>query len=167
MIGDIMLFARPPQPRPVIQNLAAVVEEVCGAFAAQAGRKQLQIDCSIAPALTILADAAQIRVLLSELLRNALDAAVPRGRIVLEGGQIVDSGRAFARLTIADDGRGIPDAVLPHLFDPFFSGRQAGRGLGFGLAKAWRIATLHAATLTAESPADRGAVFTLKWPLES
>jgi signal transduction histidine kinase len=46
-------------------------------------------------------------------------------------------------LSVTDTGPGIPSEVLPHIFDPFFSGREAGRGLGLGLSKAWRIIKLH------------------------
>ncbi len=42
-----------------------------------------------------------------------------------------------------DSGPGISPEHREHLFDPFFSGRQAGRGLGFGLSKAWRIIQMH------------------------
>jgi len=46
-------------------------------------------------------------------------------------------------LSVSDTGPGIPPEIRPHIFDPFFSGREAGRGLGLGLSKAWRIVELH------------------------
>ena len=58
-------------------------------------------------------------------------------------------------LQIEDNGPGIPPEVRPHIFDPFYSGREAGRGLGFGLSKAWRIITLHGGSLSVDSAADR------------
>jgi signal transduction histidine kinase len=68
------------------------------------------------------------------------------------------------KLTVTDTGPGIPPHVRPHLFDPFFSGREAGRGLGLGLSKAWRIVTSHGGTLTVQSPETGGAVFTIDLP---
>jgi signal transduction histidine kinase len=70
------------------------------------------------------------------------------------------------KLTVTDTGPGIPAHVRPHIFDPFFSGREAGRGLGLGLSKAWRIVTSHGGTLTAHSPETGGAVFTIELPGE-
>lgn len=167
MIGDVMLFARPPQPRPVSVDLSAIARDVIAVFVDEAESRAVTLENQTNAELPILADATQLRVLLSELLRNALLASSPGGRIVLETSQFVDAGLPTARLTVSDDGTGIPESVLPHLFDPFFSGRQAGRGLGFGLAKAWRIADLHHARLFAQCPGGRGAVFTLHWPQES
>ncbi len=167
MIGDAMLFARPPQPRPQPQNLRQVAEEVVAKFEEEAKSRGCTVEISPGEELPILADPTQVRVLLSALVRNALEASQANGRIVLEGGQFVDGRGAFARLTIADDGRGLSPDELEHLFDPFYSGRQAGRGLGFGLPKAWRIATLHHADLKVASPEGRGALFTLIWPLET
>jgi hypothetical protein len=68
------------------------------------------------------------------------------------------------KLTIRDTGPGIPPAIRPHIFDPFFSGREAGRGLGLGLSKACRIVQLHGGTLTLDSSTTGGAVFTIGLP---
>src|SRR5262245_21289836 len=62
-------------------------------------------------------------------------------------------------LTVSDTGSGIPPHLRPHIFDPFFSGREAGRGLGLGLSKAWRIVNLHGGRIEVESPPDGGARF--------
>ena len=62
-------------------------------------------------------------------------------------------------LTVTDTGPGIPPDIRPHIFDPFFSGREAGRGLGLGLSKAWRIINLHGGQIDVESPANQGTTF--------
>ena len=55
----------------------------------------------------------------------------------------------------------IAESKRQMLFDPFYSGREAGRGLGFGLAKCWRIVTDHGGRLEVESEAGRGAKFAI------
>jgi len=75
-----------------------------------------------------------------------------------------DKNRRTAILSISDDGPGLSPADREHLFDPFYSGRQAGRGLGFGLAKAWRIVTLHGGQIEVVSPEKGGVLFTIFWP---
>jgi len=67
-------------------------------------------------------------------------------------------------LTVTDTGPGIPPDVRAHIFDPFFSGREAGRGLGLGLSKAWRIVDLHGGAIAVESRAGQGAQFTIGLP---
>jgi signal transduction histidine kinase len=71
---------------------------------------------------------------------------------------------AEARIRIRDDGPGIQPEERRHLFDPFYSARQAGRGLGMGLAKAWRIVTSHSGRIEVESEPGRGATFTIYLP---
>ena len=69
-----------------------------------------------------------------------------------------------AEVLVADDGPGIKPEERRHLFDPFYSARQAGRGLGFGLSKAWRIVTGHGGSIEVESEPGEGAVFVIKLP---
>ena len=80
---------------------------------------------------------------------------------------LVDAERRTgqAAITVRDTGPGIPLGVREHIFDPFFSGREAGRGLGFGLSKCWRIVTEHGGSIHVESPPTGGAIFTLKLPI--
>jgi signal transduction histidine kinase len=70
-------------------------------------------------------------------------------------------------LTVTDTGPGIPPEVRPHIFDPFFSGREAGRGLGLGLSKAWRIVELHGGSISVESESRQGARFIIALPANS
>ena len=102
--------------------------------------------------------------LISSLLRNSLEALGSGGAIVLQTRQTRENERPVAILSISDDGPGLSPADHEHLFDPFYSGRQAGRGLGFGLAKSWRIVTLHSGRMNAMSPEAGGVVFTIFWP---
>ncbi|MEC9096021.1 MAG: ATP-binding protein, partial [Planctomycetota bacterium] len=57
-------------------------------------------------------------------------------------------------VTVSDNGSLIPDEQLDVLFDPFFSGREAGRGIGFGLTKAWRVLQLHHGDISVHNLAD-------------
>jgi len=167
MIGDLMLFARPPQPRPVPCDLVAAIHEVRTALADRAADQQVDLRLAPGPTtLPIVADATQLRVLLSALVSNAVEATPPGGRVVLEVGHFVDGDAPQARFTVTDTGRGLSELDREHLFDPFYSGRQAGRGLGFGLAKAWRIATLHQAMLQVSTPPGGGVICTLLWPVQ-
>jgi len=71
----------------------------------------------------------------------------------------------FARILVRDDGPGISPEERRHIFDPFYSARQAGRGLGMGLAKAWRILANHGGWIEVESRPGKGAAFALLLPL--
>jgi K+-sensing histidine kinase KdpD len=65
---------------------------------------------------------------------------------------------------VQDTGGGIPPAVLPHIFEPFFSTKERARGTGLGLASVYGIVTQLGGTITASSEAGRGAAFTIVLP---
>jgi signal transduction histidine kinase len=158
MIGDLMLFARPPQPKLAPCDLAAVLKRIADEFtprAADAGCT-FTLRCDDAP-LTVTADESQLTVAVRALCTNALEAVGKAGHIEL-GARQSDAG---VQITVRDDGPGITPEIRRHLFDPFFSGRSAGRGLGTGLSKCWRIVTNHGGTVEVESAPGAGATFTI------
>ena len=80
-------------------------------------------------------------------------------------GSAGDFEAGWLQIEVVDDGPGISAEVRRHLFDPFFSGREAGRGLGVGLSKCWRIVTMHGGTIEVESLAPRGCRFVVRLPV--
>lgn len=164
MIGDVMLFARPPRPRPERLDLSEVVAEVLVRFQEQFAGARIDVECDCPRGILVHADPTQLRVVLSELLRNAIEAQPGGGRIALTGRPPDDASPEYCVLRVVDAGCGLDEVTRRHLFDPFFSGRQAGRGLGFGLSKAWRIVTEHGGGIEATEPADGGLALTIYWP---
>ena len=71
----------------------------------------------------------------------------------------------WAVIEVSDTGPGISPEAARCLFDPFYSGREAGRGLGFGLSKCWRTVTRHGGAIALSSQPGRGATFTIRLPL--
>jgi signal transduction histidine kinase len=167
MIGDVMLFARPPEPRPRLLDLSAVVREATANSADDARAASIHIQVSADAEVPIFADPVQLRIVVSSLLRNSFEALCRGGTIVVEARSVEENGKSGACLSICDDGPGLSESDREHLFDPFYSGRQAGRGLGFGLSKAWRIVTLHGGKIDAVSGACGGVTFTIRWPATS
>ncbi len=166
MIADMMLFARPPQPKfervDLTPLLARLVDEL-QPLAAEQGTL-LAIRAPGEP-VSIEADPAQIAVAVRALCVNALEALVQGGRVEVSLALPVHSrasenpldSREYVQIIVSDNGPGIPAEVRQHIFDPFYSGREAGRGLGFGLPKCWRIVTMHGGRIAVESGAAGGA----------
>ena len=164
MIGDVMLFARPPAPNPQLIDLASVIREVTDKFADDLRRASLHLHVEAGSEIPIYADPVQLRIVISNLLRNSIEALAPAATIAIYTGTDVENDRRLAVFSISDNGPGLSPGDQEHLFDPFYSGRQAGRGLGFGLSKAWRIVTLHRGTIEVSSPEAGGTTFTVHWP---
>jgi signal transduction histidine kinase len=112
----------------------------------------------------IWADPVQLRVVISNLLRNSLEAVTDGGQIVIRCETAASDGIECAKLIVSDNGSGLSVQDREHLFDPFYSGRQAGRGLGFGLCKCWRIVTLHSGQIDVSSAPGEQTTFTVVWP---
>ncbi len=166
MIGDTMLFARPPQPEFANCNLGQIIEAVVG----QLQKTFTGVDVTInlpTPAVTSFADESQLSTLVSHLLRNAFQAVQEN-----EGGDgaitvhLARDAEFAASLSVTDNGPRIPEEIRRHLFDPFFSGRQAGRGLGFGLCHCWQIVRMHNGILMQEA-LEQGNRFLVVLPTES
>ncbi len=115
-------------------------------------------------------DRVQMGQVVSNLVINAVQAMKDSGRISIEAenlppGQGPDGSREgdrYVRITVRDDGPGIPSDVLPHVFDPYFSTRSEGSGLG--LASAYSIVSQHGGTITVSSEPGEGTVFSIYLP---
>jgi signal transduction histidine kinase len=92
------------------------------------------------------------------LLRNALNALeAPGGEIDVRVRPARRDGRDGFAITVEDNGPGIPEAVLPQIFDAFVSTRLDARGTGLGLTVAHGIVTQHGGTITARNRPEGGA----------
>ena len=160
MIGNTMLFARPPEPEFHLLDLVEITRQTIENLMAgqQDGGISAEFRCA-EPSLTVEADRTQVRMLLSFLIRNAVEAirgTSHAGRVSV----ILKVSRQWhaAEIIVRDSGPGIhDDPVRRHLFDPFFSGRQSGRGLGFGLSLCWQIVRSHHGLLYCHSPGSSGS----------
>jgi signal transduction histidine kinase len=165
MIGDLMVFARPPAPVPQRLVLNEAVSALVERFADAASERACSLTLHADATVFAWVDPTQLNVVLSELVRNSLDAvAEASGTIELSvAAEMIDS-RAGAVVIVADNGRGLSEIDRAHLFDPFYSGRDAGRGLGFGLCKCWRIVANHGGRIDVESAPGVGTTFRVFWP---
>jgi signal transduction histidine kinase len=189
MIADLMLFARPPTLKPEAVDLANLARALVGEMQEQAGEQGTTLRFRAAEATWLVtADPTHLAVAIRALIQNALEALRAGGAIEVSlapgteysvlstanespppahSTPIPQSAIRNLQLIVTDTGPGIPPEVRPHIFDPFFSGREAGRGLGLGLSKAWRIVQLHSGQIDVESESDQGTKFTITLPLEA
>jgi signal transduction histidine kinase len=161
MIADMRLFARPPKPEPQTVERTALVEAVIADLASQAAEQKISLSrTGDSGPLELEADPAQLNVALRAMCRNSLEAIGQNGKVEIALSRLDDA----IRIRVIDDGPGIPPEVRRHIFDPFYSARQAGRGLGLGLSKCWRIVTNHGGRIDVDSPQGKGTTFTITLP---
>jgi len=128
--------------------------------------------------LMVHADATQLQQVIMNLLNNARDAVLnaPEPKIDLRLSIYTASdaflqqhteltGRKFVHLSVRDNGCGIPKESLAHVFDPFFTSKEAGKGTGLGLAMCYGAIQSHHGMLNVESAVGRGTTFHVFLPL--
>lgn len=161
MLGDLMLVAKPPNLE--LENicpasfLSAVVDKV-SVLAAQRDISFRWI-CGELPR-TRLCPVAMTEALWC-LLRNGIEALNSGGTLEFAAQHLGD----FIQLSIVDNGPGLSLLALKNCFDPYFSGREAGRGLGLGLAKAKRIIELHQGSLSIDNRCGGGCAAIVQLPI--
>src|SRR5262245_40883721 len=138
VLTDLMQFARPTPPRQQPIGLATLVREAVASMQATAESKNVGLACPDTPTdLIVRGDASQWRTVLVNVLRNAVEAAPSDGWVRLHCRR---DGTDWVEIVVEDNGVGPAPAMREPLFDPFYSGRTAGRGRGLGLSTAWRLA---------------------------
>lgn len=140
-------------------NLADVLCDVLELIEPTCRHRRIAMESSVpADAITLLGQYATLRHLVLNLLLNAIDAAQNRVAVGLE----LDAERRVARLTVSDDGPGVPHEVAQQIFEPFFTSKPEGIGLGLTVAK--QVAESHRARLWCERLGSE-TVFVFEAPL--
>jgi two-component system, LuxR family, sensor kinase FixL len=157
LMRELLLFARPPQPRvmPIdpLSLLATVADLVRRDPAAQSVTIDVQGDSA-----TVMADAELLKLVVQNVFLNAVHAMHGRGEIHAT----VTSSDGRCWIAIADTGPGISPAVREKLFTPFFTTKARGTGLGLSTAKHFIEA--HNGTITIDSSPGGGTTVTLELP---
>ncbi len=161
ILRDLMYVARPPEPRPRACQPEEVVRACLRDLQDEAEARGVRLVADARePGLRVWADPEPLRQLADILTRNALEASSSGGLV-----QFTAAGDARTlRWTVHDNGRGIGPTEGLHLFDPFYCGRQAGRGLGLGLPRAARIVAQAGGELKWQSNPGHGTTFLVTLP---
>ncbi len=164
MIADLMLFAKPPPLDMADVSLASLVRTLRAEMEPIAAGRGAQLQFNVQDeSLCLMADPIQLAVAIKAICTNGLEAMEQGGVLSLDVA-LEPNIKQDIEITIEDSGPGLSEQARRHLFDPFYSGREAGRGLGFGLCKAWRIIEQHGGTISVSNKPARGCTFGLAIP---
>lgn len=167
LISDFLAYARPASPRRGRLELAELVEDVRILVESDQRFAEMTIVNSVPAHLTVTADPNQLRQVLINLLHNAAEAAEQTGRVEIKAFvQLMGidglKKTPTAVITVTDNGPGMSDESMSHLFEPFWTTKPEGTGLG--LAIIYRIIEAHGGTIRVESPPDVGCRFVISLP---
>lgn len=165
LVTDFLKFARPAPPQLEPTNLGALLAEVVEVFRYMQsqgdGGPRFEVDLMVGDSVVARADPRQLKQVVWNLLNNAVEAMPTGGLIQMQAMVVGKSGAEDDRieLRLSDTGVGIPAENLGHIFDPFFSTKP--RGSGLGLALVHRIIEEHGGSVHVESESGKGTTVTI------
>jgi anti-sigma regulatory factor (Ser/Thr protein kinase) len=137
------VFARPPELHPQEHDLVAIVRQVVDLEQVTAEQRGVVLALDADPPQVLAEiDVSKVHQLVQNLVRNACEAVSAGGHVTT--GVRVDDARCVIR--VSDDGPGIPDHIVPRIYEPFFSTKEGGTGLGMSIVHS--LVSLHAARST-------------------
>jgi two-component system, OmpR family, phosphate regulon sensor histidine kinase PhoR len=146
-------------------DLVGLAKEVAGGYGDLAEERRVRLRTELQPHVSVRGDRAQLGLLLSNLLDNALRYTPAKGSVCIR----LDATESRALLQVADTGEGIPARELPRVFERFYRvdkarARRTG-GTGLGLAIVRHVAEAHGGTVRVDSELGRGSTFTVSLPI--
>ena len=164
IVKDLNVVGRPDAPHSRVR-LGDVVDKAVH-WLAPSLREQVVVRIEKAEVQDVIASEGQLVQVLVNLVTNAVKSipGARRGCVVIRVGP---GGPGMARIEVVDDGEGMNPEVVARMFEPFFTTRPLGEGMGLGLCVCHAIVTVHGGTISGTSEVGKGSTFTVELPLAS
>jgi signal transduction histidine kinase len=161
ILSDFLIFARPREPKPLVGDIREIIDHVAALIREDRDRAHhVELSVRVDPAVPPFPfDADQITQVVWNIALNGVEAMDGNGQLSIA----VSLGDVQVAIAISDTGRGIPAEERRRVFEPFYSRKPAGTGLGLTIAR--RIVAAHGGRIEIESTPGRGACFTILLPL--
>jgi two-component system, LuxR family, sensor kinase FixL len=160
LMRDLLLFARPPEPRPQAVDVARLVSATAELLREDPSVREVNVRVQ-GGAPPTMADPSLLQIVFHNLLVNAAHAMEGRGDIAVS----VDDVSSRCRIRFVDQGPGIPPEIREKIFTPFFTTKT--RGSGLGLPTCRRLIEAHRGTLAIDCPPEGGTTVTVTLPAVS
>ncbi len=173
LVGDIIevgkLESGKVELKPIPVELNELVGEALGKYRAEAEKRGQRLEFFPSQENpTVMADPHRLEQILDNLVDNAIRYTPDGGRITVSVGLCEEEGRLWGVVEVSDNGPGIPEEELPHIFERFFRGEKARSqqipGTGLGLAIVKELVDLHRGKIKVRSKVGEGTTFTLLLP---
>lgn len=138
-------------------NLKAFLEGILAEHHSQFQEKKIELITDIDPEVWLMADPLHLREVFNNIINNAVEAMEGDGQIYLT----VTTTRKTATIMIKDTGKGIPEKLLPHIFEAFYTTKNSKRNFGLGLLYCYRVLKKHGGTIEVKSKLDQGTTIML------
>jgi len=161
ILKNILTFARPADPKMVLEDINRTVIDALALIEQERTSQNVKSEILLQESDTsVRHDPEQILQVLLNIYLNALQEMPDGGTLTTR----TEFSKIHVTVKVTDTGRGVPEINLPHLFDPFYTTKSTGVGLGLSIAK--QIVANHGGTIKAESAVGKGITFIISLPLE-
>jgi signal transduction histidine kinase len=157
IVEGLLDFSRPVQAGTQPVDLRALCDDVVARLAEASPTPGVAVTV-VGPSIETTGTSSKLRQVLLNLIKNAIEAAAPAGRVDIH----VDETHECSRVTVRDSGSGLDAEARERLFEPFFTNKPRGTGLGLAVSQA--IARAHGGEIVADAPGSGGACFVLCLP---
>ncbi len=168
IVRDLLMFARKGPTEVAEVDLNDVTQRALSLISYEVRLRKVEVETDFADGLPrVRGDRHQIQQVVLNLLNNAVQAVAvlpPEQERNVRVSTKQEGGHAV--LQVADSGPGIPDELLPRIFDPFVTTKAPGQGTGLGLSITYRIVEDHGGRIAVERAPEGGARFVVTLPLE-
>lgn len=163
IVSNLLTFSRksPAEFTPV--SVQALIDRCVLLSQHKLTLSNIEFDCHTAENIPqIHGDINQLQQCLINLIFNAIDAMPDGGRLKIKAGY--DAAARRVTISVADTGTGISEADLPRIYEPFYTTKQEGHGVGLGLSTVYGIMAAHSGTVEVRSLPGKGTTFYLHLP---
>jgi signal transduction histidine kinase len=166
LVNELLDFARPSDPKLEFEDINTILDGMILLVSTETKKKQINILKSYASDLPpVLIDREQIKQVFLNILLNAIQATAENGRIMVKTRAFMKpEGEPYAQIEFTDTGCGIPGEHLEEIFNPFFTTKSTGSGLGLSISH--QIVQDHRGYIDVESQLERGSSFFINLPVK-
>jgi len=169
IINHLREFSREAEALPEILDIHVPIENALMIVGQQLLNRNISTVKDLAPDLPkILGDPNQLEQVFLNLISNARDAMEGRNQrneLTIQTSLVKTKGQQELEVIIRDTGRGIPREIMEKIYEPFFTTKEVGRGVGLGLSICYGIIENHGGRIEVDSQEDRGTTFRVFLPV--
>ena len=166
ILKEFTQLARPLAPKPSLTPGEVLFKDIEALLSPRLEKDKITLECKCDPSIQFYADREQLTQVLMNLVQNAAESMKTGGRITVRASQATRSidgpAQRVTLIEVQDEGPGIPEEVQTRIFEPFFSTKKEGTGLGLPVSS--RIIHRHNGTLEFDSVPGKGTVFRIVLP---
>jgi two-component system, NtrC family, sensor kinase len=164
IVKGLLDFSRSERPELEPVSIMSVIDDTLKLVRNQLMLSGIQVDKEIAPEVPpISGDKKSLQQVFLNLFINAIQAMPDGGTLIVK---VWADRNQWLHVEIKDTGQGIDPANLPHIFDPFYTTKEVGRGTGLGLSVTYGIIEKHGGHIEAHSKLGEGAIFSITLPVK-